>query len=1086
MGPGFTVADLEGTEALALARKIVRECEARGQGESELQVELARARLCSPSVPPSLLFDPGARVFGAFRSLYQGDHLGVEFATEGHAELLHQASLLSDRHRLLAKRPPGRLGPWEALVIDDFFVVSAEKASIPPERSEATQRVLRAKEVYKAAQVKGSDHKDVLGAQVFQAAGAQIDSSALTRSFGNVLVSAPTGKLLALSVISLRAAALRSTSEELASNLAGSWIAALMFRRCLFSVLDGFFALGKSESSRSARSRLRRLSRKDAQELVLLASLAPVVSSNVSAEFSPTIFCSDSSSTHGAFCSCSLPRELTASIWLSADRKGSYTMLNSPKLPCGTGDPAGMEDPLGEDQGAFDFDVLCLLEGSSEIARACSELGAKASPIIDRKHSCEYDLFSPAVGGWIAHLIWSAKARSVAVVLPAGNFGEKGNLKTSRKAGRRSLALRALCFVKIAIRAGRPALILAPASSGFFALAEVQSLLKVEGVSLVQPGAPQESGGLPDPSCHPGLLFAPGPLPQEFSRSRSLHGLAALGLARCLHELSRTSSVPAPAPGFENVVTNDVLVSGSWKVDGVWAWEKQRHINALETEAGVSVLRELVRRGGDCRSVLVLDSSCARGALAKGRSSAKLLRPSLRRAAALTIGGGLYPAFVFGPTRLNTSDDPTRRVPLREPCPASVVRDLDEDSWTQLCGLPGLSKPRANWLRLALLVSRPGPRKELVRAIADYPCRACPSAAPLHLYEPLPPPRCAAEEFAAKALQQGIFLPSVLSGLLELLPAAGRIRFEHEGQVKVWTTGLYSQAPFKGMRTASEKFPTATRLACKVVKAIDPSFAFSSISLLRDLKSQPHKDRNNLRGSASLVFALSSFEGGDIWVKGGKGDCQVEVEGDTRYGERLEVALAPVYLDGHRTHLTCDWKGTREVAVAYCIRDPWSLPGKVRKRALDLGFALPQGSSSDLPHRPGGATVDFDSTLGFPGEGPSCWRLFLTIALLNGGFHAALLGPRNAADRARQERRIPAGLPVGRVVLPRTGSYRASLVAAFSQWMLEVMGLDLQTLLERKPLDADVVSDALVRYGRDLYGSGRPYWHFSETINSPR
>ena len=210
-------------------------------------------------------------------------------------------------------------------MIDDFFVISAEKASIPPERSEATRRVLRAKEVYKAAQVKGSDHKDVLGAQVFQAAGAQIDSSAfITRSFGNVLVSAPTGKLLALSVISLRAAALRSISEDLASNLAGSWIAALMFRRCLFSVLDGFFALGKSESSGAAGSRLRRLSRKDAQELVLLASLAPVVSSNVSAEFSPTIFCSDSSSTHGAFCSCSQPRELTASIWLSADRKGSY------------------------------------------------------------------------------------------------------------------------------------------------------------------------------------------------------------------------------------------------------------------------------------------------------------------------------------------------------------------------------------------------------------------------------------------------------------------------------------------------------------------------------------------------------------------------------------------------------------------------------------------------------------------------------------------------------------------------------------------------------------------------------------------
>ena len=26
--------------------------------------------------------------------------------------------------------------------------------------------------------------------------------------------------------------------------------------------------------------------------------------------------------------------------------------------------------------------------------------------------------------------------------------------------------------------------------------------------------------------------------------------------------------------------------------------------------------------------------------------------------------------------------------------------------------------------------------------------------------------------------------------------------------------------------------------------------------------------------------------------------------------------------------------------------------------------------------------------------------------------------------------------------------------------------------------------DLLVKYGRDLYGSGRPYWHYSETVNS--
>ena len=42
----------------------------------------------------------------------------------------------------------------------------------------------------------------------------------------------------------------------------------------------------------------------------------------------------------------------------------------------------------------------------------------------------------------------------------------------------------------------------------------------------------------------------------------------------------------------------------------------------------------------------------------------------------------------------------------------------------------------------------------------------------------------------------------------------------------------------------------------------------------------------------------------------------------------------------------------------------------------------------------------------------------------------------------------------------------------------------MQSLLERKPFDAEEVAEALVRYGRDLYGSGRPYWHFAETINA--
>ena len=92
--------------------------------------------------------------------------------------------------------------------------------------------------------------------------------------------------------------------------------------------------------------------------------------------------------------------------------------------------------------------------------------------------------------------------------------------------------------------------------------------------------------------------------------------------------------------------------------------------------------------------------------------------------------------------------------------------------------------------------------------------------------------------------------------------------------------------------------------------------------------------------------------------------------------------------------------------------------------------------------------------------------------------------PRNTADRNRAARRPPEGLPSGRLVLPRTGSYRVDLAAAFSQWLLDVSGHGLDELLAVKPLDAEAVSDWLISYVRDLYGSGRPYWHFSETINT--
>ncbi|CAE7488234.1 unnamed protein product [Symbiodinium sp. CCMP2456] len=730
-----------------------------------------------------------------------------------------------------------------------------------------------------------------------------------------------------------------------------------------------------------------------AKELVILASLAPVMSSDISAPFLSDIFCSDASMHRGAFCSSPQPLAVSSALWLCADKKGSYTMLD-PRDHSAVDDEEEGEVPFSEvgpeKPLAFDFDVVCVFAGSEGIADCCASLGLRVSPILDLRSSVEFDVCSPVVQDWLCNLLWKGKV--------------------------------------------------------------------------------------------PRLSQAP--CPEVFWVSRASPGQAGKGVASLLKGIVKASQPDRPpSPGLENLAINDVLSAGSWTVEGVWQWEKQRHINALETESVVSLLRGLAKSKGDSRPVCIVDSSCAKGALAKGRSSAHLLRPALRRAGAICVAGGLFPAYAYGPTRLNVSDDPTRSADLREAAGASLLEGLSERGIDCAAKIGGLSKCRANWVRLSALLVGPFSKESFLLALSLFPYRAVPHDPPALLYCAPVPGLHPAEEFAARALEEERLLPSVLGTLLTLLPGAGRVRFAREQEaVKYWTSGLYSQGPFRGLRSDSVRFPFATRLVCRIVAQVAPGFPFTTVALLHQVRSTLHKDRNNLKGLPSLVFPVSSFKDGQIFVEGGKAEHEISFDGSPPLrGELLQVCEGPVFLDGHRQHATLDWTGLRQVAVAFCIKDPWRVPLQPCRKARELGFCFPRHDRGWI--RPGGFSRRFDATLGFPGEGPT----FIIPVILWGlswSCPAVLLGPRNAADRARAERRSPAGLPSGRVVLPRTGSYRVELAAAFSSWMVEVTGVSLQQLLDKKPFDAEAVADALVRYGRDLYGSGRPYWHYAETINS--
>ena len=180
--------------------------------------------------------------------------------------------------------------------------------------------------------------------------------------------------------------------------------------------------------------------------------------------------------------------------------------------------------------------------------------------------------------------------------------------------------------------------------------------------------------------------------------------------------------------------------------------------------------------------------------------------------------------------------------------------------------------------------------------------------------------------------------------------------------------------------------------------------------------------------------------------------------------------------------------------------------------------------------------LDFDKTLGFPGEGPvwiswilwnfclvdfwtssqpasldfhevgswtcspcflaPCWLIkdktpfFGMIGWFGGGLgfaHAmevpAPLMPRDSADRKRAALRGHLHLQQGRPVTAKTQHQRDKLLAEFGIW-LSSRSIDLQEVVAPEGMDVERVNHLLELYGRDMFAAGRPYGHYSETINA--
>ncbi|CAE7348123.1 unnamed protein product, partial [Symbiodinium microadriaticum] len=380
-------------------------------------------------------------------------------------------------------------------------------------------------------------------------------------------------------------------------------------------------------------------------------------------------------------------------LWLNGDRRGGYSRLEV---------------------------------GATALLSAVGEVGLETAPVSDEAR--HFDLGSPGLLVWFYSMLKAGYIRALVLrspVLPVCG-PSLGSTRGLRRATR--LACRCRVLFSFAVRFARPVLLLSEKSHG-------PERCRALGRSLFR-GANQfqTAGCAYGASCCSRLpVFSSGLLPRRLLRSCPCNrgqeegpavnpgfvpGLA-WPVAKTFAAALEDAEPPQKAPGLESIVCNDLLYAATWSVETVLRWKGHHHINVLELSAFGALLRRVAREAPDSRVTTLLDSVVAKAAAAKGRSTSFALSPALAKACAVQLAFGIYTAFGFAPTRLNTADPPSRSRPLETRGGLLLSSCLPPEA------LHGLGEHRfrralASWARLALVVllSRGPPSHLLCDALA--------------------------------------------------------------------------------------------------------------------------------------------------------------------------------------------------------------------------------------------------------------------------------------------------------------------------------------------------------------------------------
>ena len=686
-----------------------------------------------PALPPGVLAV-------AFKSVLQGDHAGVEFATSAHENLLKSYGVLDESSRLLSSRHSFRKDLMQGLVIDDFFVVGVRDETVKASDCESWALHEEACRAYDHHCLAGSPEKDLWGEPSGKIIGAFLDSSSETRKQNLVTLSAPREKRYGLSWISLQLCQLPSTSDTLHLCLLGGWVWALLYRRPLMSVLQHSFNLVNNDKVSEADPKMLHLPRKVANELMLLAVLAPLMSSNLGASFFDKIFATDSSKDVGAVVSCRVGSDISRTLFNGCKTKGAYTRLDSLSKVLGRelGDEEVFEEPAQERVSrplAYVFDFVEIFAGSAKVSRYVEHAGLSVCMPIELSLSKEFDMTDSAVMRWLAYLITSGLIRGFMIEPPCTTFSvmrrpalrnadfpygfDPQEAKT--KVGN-ELGFRGFQTMELGSSYGVPGILETPNSSKLKNFESWKRLAAKDNVETVRTDSCRfgsvhlkpfkfmvveaDPTALCKRCCCTGKhVKIEGSLTRESAiytdeLAKTLAGVLVAAIQR--RKDAEAELYDGAEKGLESVLVNEVAASNDWALEKVWSFRKLSHINLQELAAVQKVAYMVAGERSSVRLVNFVDSNVVRCAVAKGRSSSRAIGAMLRRFCATLLAGDLYFTTPYLPTRLNPADDPTREKSIRQALPGLGLDDWEPEEVYALSRLSLRRRWAANWTILVL------------------------------------------------------------------------------------------------------------------------------------------------------------------------------------------------------------------------------------------------------------------------------------------------------------------------------------------------------------------------------------------------